>query len=113
MPYKSEAQRRYFHYLAKKGKISPETVNEFDDASRGEELPPKKMASGGIVDDSGEDEDPIITTRDAVVHETDEANKRAAIGSASHSFDSTSKFQPQYLAHGGFAKAILKKKRGY
>ncbi len=39
MPYKSEAQRRKFHALLKKGKISKETVEEFDSASKGKKLP--------------------------------------------------------------------------
>lgn len=46
MPYKSEAQRRKFHELAKQGKMDPKTVREFDEASKGMKLPdrikPKK-----------------------------------------------------------------------
>lgn len=46
MPYASEAQRRKFHYLLSIGKISPEVVKEFDEASKGLSLPerihPKK-----------------------------------------------------------------------
>lgn len=38
MPYKSEAQRRYFHYAESKGKISPNVVKEFDQASKGKSL---------------------------------------------------------------------------
>lgn len=41
MPYKSEAQRRKFHQLLKEGKISKNTVNEFDKASKGVKLPQK------------------------------------------------------------------------
>ena len=33
MPYKSDAQRRYFHAALKRGEISPKTVHEFDQAS--------------------------------------------------------------------------------
>ena len=46
MPYKSDAQRKKFHQLAKEGKISQATVDEFDKASAGKKLPdrvkPKK-----------------------------------------------------------------------
>lgn len=46
MPYASEAQRRKFHFLLSQGKISPEIVKEFDEASKGLDLPerlhPKK-----------------------------------------------------------------------
>lgn len=33
MPFKSEAQRRYFHVMQAQGKISPETVKEWEDAT--------------------------------------------------------------------------------
>jgi hypothetical protein len=40
MPYKSEAQRKFFHTLtAKKMGIKPETVKEFDNVSKGLKLP--------------------------------------------------------------------------
>lgn len=43
MPYKSEAQRAFFHTAtARKKGISAATVKEFDDASKGMKLP-KKM----------------------------------------------------------------------
>ena len=35
MSYKSDAQRKKFHVLEKEGKISPATVHEFDEASKG------------------------------------------------------------------------------
>jgi len=41
-PYKSEAQRRYFHVAEKEGKISKKVVKEFDEASKGKKLPKKK-----------------------------------------------------------------------
>ena len=41
MPYKSNAQRKKFHVLEKEGKISHETVEEFDKASKGKKLPEK------------------------------------------------------------------------
>lgn len=58
MPYKSDAQRRYFHAALKRGEISPKTVHEFDQASKGMKLPEKtkkfnklkKMWSGGKAD---------------------------------------------------------------
>lgn len=40
MPYKSDAQRKFFHTLnAKKTGIKPETVKEFDKESKGMKLP--------------------------------------------------------------------------
>lgn len=42
MPYKSDAQRRFFHAAQERGEISPKTVKEFDSASRGKKLPEKK-----------------------------------------------------------------------
>ena len=41
MPYKSDAQRRFFHAAAKRGEISKKTVSEFDKASKGKKLPEK------------------------------------------------------------------------
>lgn len=41
MPYKSDAQRRYFHYAEEQGKIKPSVVKEFDQASKGKKLPEK------------------------------------------------------------------------
>lgn len=40
-PYKSDAQRRYFHYAEKAGKIDSKTVKEFDKESKGKKLPEK------------------------------------------------------------------------
>lgn len=39
MPYASDAQRKKFHVLLKEGKISKKTVDEFDAASKGKDLP--------------------------------------------------------------------------
>lgn len=39
MPYKSEAQRRFFNAAAAKGKIEPAVVREFNEASKGLDLP--------------------------------------------------------------------------
>jgi len=45
MPYKSAAQRRFFHSAgAKKAGITSAEVKEFDNASRGMKLPEKKSA---------------------------------------------------------------------
>lgn len=53
MPYKSDAQRRYFHAAEERGEISHKTVKEFDKASKGKKLPErkkkKKMCEGGMV----------------------------------------------------------------
>jgi len=38
-PYKSNAQRRKFHAMEKRGEISRKTVREFDKASKGKKLP--------------------------------------------------------------------------
>jgi hypothetical protein len=46
MPYKSNAQRRYFHSLLERKEISKTVVDEWDKASKGKKLPdrvkPKK-----------------------------------------------------------------------
>jgi len=39
MPYKSDAQRKKFHAMAARGEISPDTVKEYDQASKGKKLP--------------------------------------------------------------------------
>jgi len=40
MPYKSSAQRRFFHSAgAKKAGITPNEVKDFDSASKGKDLP--------------------------------------------------------------------------
>lgn len=41
MPYKSDAQRKYFHAALDRGEIKPSTVEEFDKASKGMKLPNK------------------------------------------------------------------------
>lgn len=41
MPYKSDAQRRKFHAMLERGEISRKTVEEFDRASKGKDLPEK------------------------------------------------------------------------
>ncbi|MBU6278550.1 MAG: hypothetical protein KGN78_04840 [Actinomycetales bacterium] len=54
MPYKSQAQRRLFHWLVGQGKLAPETAHEYDVASKGKKLPEyvgaKKKAFGGQVE---------------------------------------------------------------
>lgn len=39
MPYKSDAQRKYFHAAEARGEIEPKVVKEFDKASKGKKLP--------------------------------------------------------------------------
>lgn len=47
MPYKSDAQRRFFHTDTAKSKgISAATVQEFDSASKGMKLPARKIKGG-------------------------------------------------------------------
>ncbi len=41
MPYKSDAQRKYFHAAEARGEISKKTVDEFDKTSKGKKLPKK------------------------------------------------------------------------
>lgn len=41
MPYKSEAQRRFFNSPAGKEKIGKEEVEHWNEASKGKELPEK------------------------------------------------------------------------
>lgn len=45
MPYKSDAQRRKFHVMEDRGEISPKTVHEFDESSKGKKLPEKVPTS--------------------------------------------------------------------
>lgn len=57
MPFKSEAQRKFMNAAADRGDISKKTVDEFNKASKGKELPEyvkgskfkklKKMFNGG------------------------------------------------------------------
>src|SRR5271165_6077522 len=51
MPYKSDAQRRFFHAAEARGAIKKSTVEEFDKASKGKSLPEKvkAMYEGGEV----------------------------------------------------------------
>lgn len=43
MPYKSDAQRKFFHTAAaKKAGITEKQVKEYDQASKGKKLPAKK-----------------------------------------------------------------------
>lgn len=51
MPYKSQAQRRLFHWLQAQGKLSPSTVEEYDKATKGKSIPEyvKRKAFGGEV----------------------------------------------------------------
>lgn len=46
MPYKSDAQRKYFHAMLNRGEISKKTVDEFDKASKDKKLPEKKNRGG-------------------------------------------------------------------
>lgn len=39
MPYKSDAQRRKFHAMLKRGEIDKATVAEYDRKSKGKDLP--------------------------------------------------------------------------
>lgn len=39
MPYKSDAQRRFFHAALNRGQIAADVVHEFDQASKGMKLP--------------------------------------------------------------------------
>lgn len=49
MPYKSQAQQRYFHYLESKGKLPKKVVDEYDESTDFDELPEKvPMFRGGM-----------------------------------------------------------------
>lgn len=41
MPYKSTLQKAKFHAMEAEGKMAPEVVDEFDQASKGMKLPQK------------------------------------------------------------------------
>lgn len=47
MPYKSDAQRKFFHAAEERGGVPAKTVEEFDKASKGKKLPEHKAGSGG------------------------------------------------------------------
>ena len=53
MPYKSNSQRKAFHAMLARGEISKKTVEEFDTASKGMNLPervkPKKDKQSFLV----------------------------------------------------------------
>ena len=63
MPYKSEAQRRLFHWLESQGKLSHAKVREYDKATKGKELPEyvkaKRKAFGGEVEAKPEARCPV------------------------------------------------------
>ena len=42
MPYASDAQRRKFHAMLARGEIKKSVVDEFDEASKGMNLPERK-----------------------------------------------------------------------
>lgn len=55
MPYRSDAQRKYFHAAEARGEIKPSVVSEFDKASKGMKLPeyvkPKKRKKFSEISD--------------------------------------------------------------
>jgi len=53
VPYKSEAQRRYFHSAEKRGKMSAEVVAEWDKASKGKKLPEHVKAKNKALSKAG------------------------------------------------------------
>lgn len=59
MPYKSDAQRRYFHAAAARGEISKKKVQEFDEASKGKQLP-ERLWEGGYAEGG-----PVISKEEA------------------------------------------------
>lgn len=51
MPYRSEAQRRFFHTdTARKEGITPKMVQEYDQASKGRHLPPRAKLAKHLVE---------------------------------------------------------------
>ena len=46
MPYKSDVQRRFFHVALTRGEISKKTVEKYDKASRGKDLPERVRPKG-------------------------------------------------------------------
>lgn len=55
MPYKSNAQRKFFHAAEARGEIKPSVVHEFDEASKGKKMPEhvQKEAYGGKINKVG------------------------------------------------------------
>src|SRR4029077_11975326 len=112
MPYKSEAQRKFFHTnTAKEAGITSSDVKEFDKASKGKELPEhvKKMAEGGIA----EPDDKTFATEigqgitEGINHDSDAV--KSYLSSAFHKIMgvptednvSTSSAPPTNMAEGG------------
>lgn len=57
MPYKSDAQRRFFHTsTARKEGITPGMTKEWDEASKGMKLPEHKAEGGEIQESEGTEE---------------------------------------------------------
>lgn len=50
MPYKSDRQRKFFNWAAKNGKMPQDTVDEFNKASKGMDMP-EHLAEGGMTGD--------------------------------------------------------------
>lgn len=90
MPYKSDAQRRYFHYLESKGKMPKKTVDEFDLTSRGDDLPEyvEQHAEGG---EAGSD-DPYSSFGKNVAE------------NAGNNPDATKQISKSFMAHGGMTE---------
>jgi hypothetical protein len=75
MPYRSDAQRRFFHTdTARKKGISAKTVKEFDSASRGMKLPKKVKKAGELP----------MSVKQALVEKIAEERTVAGIGYAQH-----------------------------
>ena len=49
MPYKSEAQRRFFNFPAGKEKIGKENVEEWNEESKGQKNIPEKVSSKDVL----------------------------------------------------------------
>jgi len=55
MPYKSDAQRRFFHAAAERGEVPKSVVREYDRESRGKKLPEKAGEGNPDSNTGGED----------------------------------------------------------
>ena len=125
MPYKSDAQRRYFHWAEGQGKMPKKMVSEFDQASKGADLPEHLYDGGDIADypdgigsegenvSSGEPHMSSDYVEEHPLPYMDDDNEMQDVMRASHGGRVQPKRVPQGYAHGGFAKALASRRGRY
>ena len=108
MPYKSKRQQAYFHYLEAQGKLPKSIdINEWDDASKGEELP-EHLSRGGMIYGYGSGDD--AHDNEYSFHENDVDHPMDSTGEPHTSHDEEEE-KPMEFADGGFVKALRRRRR--